>query len=89
MGKGRGLTLRVRYKDDEGARSKLMFVGGKNRKVKTKGKKFLRMQKVSKEELQHVGEFNDMPERLMKEFAQNKKNGHRPTVREEILSEVV
>ncbi len=89
MGKERGITLRVRYKDNLGARSKLMFIGGKNKKIKSKGKKLLRIQKVSQQELHHVGEFNDMPERLMKEFRRNEKNGCRSIMEDEILSEVV
>lgn len=90
MGKGRGLTLRVRFKDDKGVKSKLVFTNGKKKKMKSKGQKFLRVQKVSKEELYHVGEFNDLPERLMKEFIQSKKNGHQPVNElEKVLSEVV
>jgi len=71
----RNLTLRVRYKDGFNVRSRLV-VGNQKRAARSLGKgKILRVEKVSKNELYHMGEYNDMPNRLMNEFKNGKKNG--------------
>lgn len=74
MGKNkRNITLRVRYRDGFNIRSRLV-VGGNKRAAKGFNKgKVLRVEKVSKNELYHMGEFNDMPNRLMREFEGNGK----------------
>jgi len=76
MGKNRrNLTLRVRFKNDLGIKSKLVVGKGKKKAKGFGASKILRVEKVSKNELYHMGEYNDMPQRLMKEF-KNGKNGN-------------
>ena len=58
-------TLKIRYKNSLGIHTRLVL--GPPRKFESPGK-VLRVTKVSWEEIHKVGEFNDMPERLMREF---------------------
>lgn len=57
-------VLRVRYKGEFGTRSRLVV----GRVPKGIPGRILKVGKVSNEELFHVGEFNQMPKRLMREF---------------------
>lgn len=66
--KARPTVFRVRYKDNFGIRSRLV-IGKSPRKAPGR---VLKINKVSLEEVFHVGEYNRMPENLMKEF---KKGG--------------
>jgi len=61
-------VFRIRYKNNIGFRSKLS-IGKPNSKVPGR---VLRVNKVSDEELFHTGEFNKMPETLMREFRKAK-----------------
>ena len=67
--RNRELVYRIRYKNNLGFRSKLS-IGRPN--VKIPGR-VLRIGKVSQEELFHVGEYNRMPETLMREFKRDNK----------------
>jgi len=75
----RGITFRVRYRDGLGIKSRLV-VGSKKRRPKNfiQGK-VLRCEKVSEHELYHMGEYNNIADKLMKEFS---KNGHRKETRD-------
>ncbi len=77
MGKNKkNITLRVRYKEGFNVRSRLV-VGDRKRAAKTSRGRILRVEKVSENERLHIGEFNDMPSRLMKEFESgNRSNGN-------------
>ena len=62
--------LRIRYKGDLGIKSKLVF-STNNTKLSRhapNGAKILRVNKVSLAEDQKIGEFNPLPQMLMREF---------------------
>jgi len=62
------LVLRIRFKDDLGAKSKLIFAGASTkRRAKINGR-VVRVNKVSQDELFHTGEHNQMVRQLEKEF---------------------
>ena len=59
-------VLRVRYKDTSGIRARL-YLNLSQVPPSVPGR-ILRVNKVSKEEQWHIGEFNMMPKLLMREF---------------------
>lgn len=69
--------FRVRYKEPNGkVRSKLVVSNSHKRASKVGKGRVLEVCKVSQNYLDGVGEYNTMPERLMKEFElEKKKNG--------------
>ena len=72
MGRGNGhkKVLKIRYRDEFGIKTRLVL-GNNHKSLKaTFGRgKVLRIGKVSQEEMYKVGEFNKLPEKLMKEFS--------------------
>lgn len=66
------LVLRARFRDEKGTRSSLVFKRG-DRSLDFSGKKVLRLNKVSQNELYHIAEFNPLPGKLMREFTEQRK----------------
>jgi len=82
--KKKNLVFRVRYRDSLGIKSRLV-VGRGTKRPKGCGKgKVLRVNKVSEHELYHMGEYNDMPNRLMQEFKRN-GNGAKPAASKDLV----
>jgi len=62
-------VLRIRYKDGVGFRSRLVI----GTSIPKMPGRVLRINKVGYEELFHVGEHNQLPKMLMREFKQQKR----------------
>jgi len=71
-------VFRIRYRDGRKTGSKLVITGGTSRLRPRKSSKFIRIEKVSKEQIQKTGKYNELPERLMREFSEARKNGSTP-----------
>ena len=61
-------VLRIRYKVKNGTRCRLVLANNHKSAKSFVGGRVLKIGKVSLEELFHVGEYNNLPEKLMKEF---------------------
>lgn len=73
---GRKLAFSVRYREKDGSvKSRLMFAPKLKKGKVTSNGKVLSVKKVSRESMLKVGEYNDLPEKLMREFSRNGKNG--------------
>jgi hypothetical protein len=72
-------VLRIRFRDEEGTpKTSLVFSNNpKSARDRFGGGKVLRVGKYRPEEIYKVGEFNQMADRLMKEFAQDDRNKQR------------
>jgi len=62
-------VFKIRYKGDFGFRSRT-FLGKPN--IKIPGR-VLKVRKVSEQEIFHTGEYNHLPETLMREFNKNRR----------------
>jgi len=69
-----GKVFRVRYKEGDHFRSRLYFGGTPNDLHQKYPGRVLRVQKVSFEELFHIGGANQLPKKLMLEFRRNRRN---------------
>jgi len=83
--KAKERVFRIRYRSDLGPKSKLVICND-SRKAKRlfEGGRVLRIGKISQEELFHVGEYNQLPETLMKEFGQDSRPRRLPPVEEPV-----
>jgi len=72
--------LIIRFKDHTGLpKSSLVFASGtKQARDHFGGGKVLRVGKMSENQQRKVGEFNDMPRRLMQEFEREERNKRQP-----------
>ena len=71
--RARATVFKIRYRDSEGPKSKLVISeNGKVPKVKVSGK-VLSITKVPFEELFHLDTFNFLPKNLMNEFRRSSK----------------
>ena len=78
-------VFRIRYRSDLGPKSKLVICNdSKKAKRLFEGGRVLRINKISQEELFHVGEYNQLPETLMKEFGRGPRPKLLPPVEEPV-----
>jgi len=66
----------IRFKDRNGdsKSTKVFSQGGKNARDHFSGGKVLRIGKWHPDQVHRVGDYNDLPDRLMKEFSRERRN---------------
>ena len=71
----RDLVLRIRFKDSEGVPKTSLVLNSspKNARRNFGAGRVLKIGKMKPEQIHKVGEFNPLPESLMKEFAQERR----------------
>ena len=71
----RDLVLRIRFKDSEGMPKTSLVISNDHKNVKNKfgGGRILKIGKMSPEQIYKIGEYNELPEKLMQEFAQENR----------------